>query len=202
MLVSNGLNSRLLLLGWLSSGHGGRGAFDAILRQRHWAGDARCACVFRHFRWIINRRQAVETSCIAGLVQDCSNSIANALELLQSYTKPSLSWQLRRVIAMFVPVGYAFHFCVGEQHIISRDIMPHGHLQYGDVIMSVMTFQITSLTIVCATVCWAVDQRKHQSSTSLVLMRWIHRWPVNSPHKGPVTRKIWWRYHVAHHVLL
>ena len=27
---------------------------------------------------------------IGGLVQDCSNSIANALELLQSCTKPSL----------------------------------------------------------------------------------------------------------------
>ena len=26
-----------------------------------------------------------------GLVQDCSNSIANAQELLQSYTKPSTS---------------------------------------------------------------------------------------------------------------
>ena len=27
---------------------------------------------------------------IDGFVQDCSNSIANALELLQSYTKPSI----------------------------------------------------------------------------------------------------------------
>ena len=27
---------------------------------------------------------------IDGLVQDCSNSIGNAMELLQSYTKPSL----------------------------------------------------------------------------------------------------------------
>ena len=26
-----------------------------------------------------------------GLVQDCSNSIADALELLQSFTKPSIS---------------------------------------------------------------------------------------------------------------
>ena len=34
------------------------------------------------------------------------------------------------------------------------------------------------------------DQRKHQSSASLVFVRWIHRWPVNSPHKGPVTRKM------------
>ena len=34
------------------------------------------------------------------------------------------------------------------------------------------------------------DQRKHQSSASLVLVRGIRRWPVNSPHKAPVTRKM------------
>ena len=34
------------------------------------------------------------------------------------------------------------------------------------------------------------DQRKNQSSTSLAFVRGIHRWPVNSPHKGPVTRKM------------
>ena len=31
---------------------------------------------------------------------------------------------------------------------------------------------------------------KKQSSASLAFMRRIHRWPVNSPHKGPVTRKM------------
>ena len=34
------------------------------------------------------------------------------------------------------------------------------------------------------------DQRKHQSSTSLAFVRGIHQWPVNSPHKGPVTLKM------------
>ena len=34
------------------------------------------------------------------------------------------------------------------------------------------------------------DQRKHQSSASLAFAWGIHRWPVNSPHKGPVTRKM------------
>ena len=33
------------------------------------------------------------------------------------------------------------------------------------------------------------DHRKRQSSTSLAFVRGIHRGPVNSPHKGPVTRK-------------
>ena len=31
---------------------------------------------------------------------------------------------------------------------------------------------------------------KNQSSVSLAFMRRIHRWPMNSPHKGPVTRKL------------
>ena len=34
------------------------------------------------------------------------------------------------------------------------------------------------------------DQGKHQSSASLAFVSGIHRWPVNSPHKGPVTRKM------------
>ena len=36
----------------------------------------------------------------------------------------------------------------------------------------------------------SVDQEKHQSSTSLAFERRIHRWPMNYPHKGPVTRKM------------
>ena len=34
------------------------------------------------------------------------------------------------------------------------------------------------------------DQRKHESSASLAFVLGIHRWPVDSPHKGPVTRKM------------
>ena len=30
----------------------------------------------------------------------------------------------------------------------------------------------------------------HQSSATQAFVRRIHRWPVNSPHKGPVTRKM------------
>ena len=56
--------------------------------------------------------------------------------------------------------------------------------------MSTMTSQITSLTIVYSTVCSFADQRKHQSSASLAFVRGIRRWPVNSLHKGPVTRKM------------
>ena len=67
---------------------------------------------------------------------------------------------------------------------------------YGDVIISTMASQITSLSIVCSSVCSDADQRKHQSSASLAFVREIHRWAVNSPHKGPVTRKMFPFYDV------
>ena len=50
-------------------------------------------------------------------------------------------------------------------------------------------FLITSLTIVHSTIYSGIDQRK-QSFGSLAFVRGIHRWPVNSPHKWPVTRKL------------
>ena len=59
---------------------------------------------------------------------------------------------------------------------------------YHDVIMSSLAAQITSLTIVYSTVYSGADQEKHQCPASLAFVRGIHRWPVNSPHKGPVTR--------------
>ena len=61
---------------------------------------------------------------------------------------------------------------------------------YGDVIMIAMASQITSLTIVYSIVYSGADQRKHQRPASLAFVRGIHRWPVNSPHKRPVTRKM------------
>ena len=56
--------------------------------------------------------------------------------------------------------------------------------------MGTVACQMTSLTIVYSTVYLGADQRKHQISASLAFVWGIHRWPVNSPHKGPVTRKM------------
>ena len=61
---------------------------------------------------------------------------------------------------------------------------------YIDVIMGAIPSQITTFTIVYSTVYSGADQRKHQSSASLAFVRGIHREPVNSPHKWPVTRKM------------
>ena len=61
---------------------------------------------------------------------------------------------------------------------------------YSNVIMGMIASQITSLTIVYSIIYSDADQRKHQSSASLAFVRGIHWWPVNSPHKWPVTRKM------------
>ena len=56
--------------------------------------------------------------------------------------------------------------------------------------MGTMTSQITSFMIVYSTIYSTADQRKHQRPASLAFVRGFHRWPVNSRHKGPVTRKM------------
>ena len=53
---------------------------------------------------------------------------------------------------------------------------------YNDVIMSAMSSQITSLMIVYST----VYSRRRPKKTSKLRVRW----PLNPPHKGPVTRKM------------
>ena len=56
--------------------------------------------------------------------------------------------------------------------------------------MGAIAAQITSLTIVYSNVYSDADDRNYQSSASLALVWGINRWPVNSPHKSPVTRKM------------
>ena len=112
--------------------------------------------------WCLGRREIYFESSM----QDFSNSISNALKLLQSCVKPSV-W----CPSLWLTVPIAI-------------------LHYSDVIMSAMFLDCllrrrskkTSklrVTGLC----------EGQSSVSLVFVRGIHRWPVNSPHKGPVTRE-------------
>ena len=56
--------------------------------------------------------------------------------------------------------------------------------------MSALASQITAVSIVYSNVCSGEDQRKHQSPSPLAFVMGIHRWPVDSPHNGPVTRKL------------
>ena len=96
-----------------------------------------------------------------------------------------LQWSLVTLISL-PPQTYSW--VLGCRYVWkSRNSNP---LHYTDVIMSAMASQITSLTIVYSPVYSGTDQRKHQRSASLASVCVIHRWPVNSSHKGPVTRKI------------
>ena len=88
------------------------------------------------------------------------------------------------LLPLLVPVRFTLGTCVKH---------------HADVIMTMLASQITSLTVVYTILYSGVDQRKHQSSASRAFVRGINRdrWiagnspgPVNSPHKGPVTRKM------------
>ena len=73
-----------------------------------------------------------------------------------------------------------------RKHTISH----YDELHCSDIIISAMASQITGIPIIYSNVCSGAGQRKHQSSAWLAFVRGIHRWPVNSPHKGQVTRKM------------
>ena len=81
-------------------------------------------------------------------------------------------------------------FCSGYIILFGRFIRITCSNHYSDVIMGSIASQITSLTIVYSTVYSGADQRTHQSSASMAFVWGIHRWLVNSPHKGPVAWKM------------
>ena len=92
----------------------------------------------------------------------------------------------------FVVIAIEYYFIWIYQCWISTD-WNNGKaldMDYCDVILGTMVSQITSLTIVYSTVYSDADQRKHQSSASLAIVQGIHRGLVNSPHKWPVTWKM------------
>ena len=102
---------------------------------------------------------------IDGLVQDCSNSIANALKLLQSCAKTSRYLMTFVKPEQIIPVALQWRH--NERDGVSNQRCLGGLLN--------RLFRRR----------W----KKTQSSASPPFVRGIHRWPVNSPHKGPVTRK-------------
>ena len=73
---------------------------------------------------------------------------------------------------------------------ITMPVVPQIIHHYNDVIMCAMASQITNLTIIYATVYSRRGSKKTSKLRPLAFVRGIHRWPVNSPHKGPVMRKL------------
>ena len=124
-------------------------------------------------------------------MQERRNSIANALELRLTCINQSIFYM--------DPTNFGQTQCQKWTTIIHRGKVseptisssyPHFVFITMTFIMSAMASQITSLTIVYSTVYSGADQRKHQSSASLAFVQGIQRGPVNSPNKGPVTRKM------------
>ena len=83
----------------------------------------------------------------------------------------------------------AIDLSFSHQSLSVQSVMWLNYPHYIDVIISVMASQITGVSMVCSTVSSGVDQRKYQRSASLAFVRGIHCSPMNSPHKGPATRK-------------
>ena len=94
-------------------------------------------------------------------------------------------------IMMWEQIATAYHHAISLKStcpFLWRYLISITH--YNDVIMGMIASQITSLTIIYSTVYSGTDQRKQQSSASLAFVCRIHRRPVNSLHKWPVTRKM------------
>ena len=114
-------------------------------------------------------------------LQASSNTSALTMGLFQSCTKPSIFPVLIASSQQFTEYINCF-----SRTRMSNLLPKH----YGDVIMGEITSQVTSLSSVYSTLYSDADQRKYQSSASLAFVWGIHRGPVNSPHKRPVTLKM------------
>ena len=88
------------------------------------------------------------------------------------------------------PNKFSQYLIFADRKKFPRPVQMYSSLHYNDVIMTTIASQITSLTAAYSTVYSDADQRKHQSSVSLAFVWEIHRRPVNSAHKGQVTRKM------------
>ena len=130
---------------------------------------------WRHNENLINARDVLVYFCL-----QCLSKVSHLAEKKRCVGLLQTSYQLNEHVDLRVTKPER---CCGEavcdvradvivvvckrkwQHWSS--LLPH----YGDIIMSAMVSQITSVSIVCSTVCSGADQRKHQSSASLAFVR-------------------------------
>ena len=100
-------------------------------------------------------------------------------------------WCWRVLSSVFAPSCPSVHPCYLKWPCLTNfacSVELWNSLQWR--IMGVIVSQITSLPIVYSTVYSSAGQRKHQSSVSLAFVCGIHWWSLNSPHKWPVTWKM------------
>ena len=154
---------------------------DDIDLTQHWLRQLLVAWRYQGITWTIINKASARSRGIhqRAILQKCSRCLPLIREIINFRLQTHLQEANKFMGSMMFVFTALCSNCPGA-----------GHSHYNDVIMGAMTSQITSLTIVCSTVCSGTDQWKHKSSASPAFVRGIHRWPVNSPHKGPVTRKI------------
>ena len=87
----------------------------------------------------------------------------------------------------YLSIGYYYHTSHGPMSELTLG-QTYGASHHDDVIMRAIASLITDVSIVYATVRSGADQRKNQSSSSRAFVRGIHRWTVNSRHKGRLNR--------------
>ena len=122
---------------------------------------------------------AAKFQLVKKLEMECILSLDNNLLRLT----PESCISTYGIISIFYDKSYNW-FC---RQSIWHDIVS---VQYSDVIISVMASLITGVSLFTQPFVQAQMKKKHQSPASLVFVRAIQRWPVNYPHKGPATRKM------------
>ena len=85
-----------------------------------------------------------------GLVQDCSNSIPNALELLQSCTKPSI-WVVPKNAPSWANPEVVFSVTLAHVDNHKKPCSPY-QPTISDVIINATASQITGFSIISSTV--------------------------------------------------
>ena len=95
-----------------------------------------------------------------------------------------LHYQLIRIHVIHLPTSF---------RIVSPALRQNRLVHCCDVIMGGMVYQITSLTTIYS----GADQRKHQSSASLALVREFtgDRWIPRTNGNNAENISIWWRHH-------
>ena len=135
----------------------------------------------------------------SGLVQDCSNSIANALELLQScMTHPPSNWYYTQPSTYIwgQPAG-SFHYSIimkygGRLQYAGQLIscaclqqgvnLTHWFLEDADVILNIVIFKLTSMVDILSTWCeialrWIPQDFTDDKSTLVHVMAWCLQAP-------------------------
>ena len=128
------------------------------------------------YRWLSARLQHLNwDKYVGGLVQDCSISIALALEILH--------WTIDICMIVLKGTSNIDRYQTNQSTTTRKPItMTSWWVRW--------RLKSPAATLFTQPFIQAQIKKKFKSSASLAFVRGIHRWPVNSPHKGPVTRKM------------